>query len=117
MYVMDGTPATGLDTLPSKESSVMGLKLAKNKKAVSSQIRDTDTRFKRLAQQWKDDTKYSSSISRNSMHPAYQQIIGMGEPVVPVLLRELEQRPDHWFCALRTITGRDPVPPQPPGHI
>jgi len=44
------------------------------------------------------------------MHPAYQQIIGMGNPVVPLLLSELETTPDHWFWALNAITGADPVP-------
>ena len=33
-----------------------------------------------------------------------------GAPVVPLLLRELEQEPVHWFEALQAITGEDPVP-------
>ena len=43
------------------------------------------------------------------MHPAYQEIIGMGWEVVSTLLRELESEPDHWFWALSAITGEDPV--------
>jgi len=44
------------------------------------------------------------------MHPAYQQIIGIGDAVVPLILQELKCAPDHWFWALNAITGVDPVP-------
>jgi len=33
----------------------------------------------------------------------------MGPAVVPLILRDLEQKPDHWFWALRAITGDNPV--------
>ena len=33
------------------------------------------------------------------------------------LLRELEKEPDHWFVALRTITGADPVAPEDAGRM
>jgi hypothetical protein len=51
------------------------------------------------------------------MHPAYQQIIGLGPAGVPLLLRELEREPDHWFWALRAITGEDPVPEEARGRL
>ena len=44
------------------------------------------------------------------MHPAYQEIIGMGERAVPLLLAELRREPDDWFWALHAITGANPVP-------
>lgn len=44
------------------------------------------------------------------MNSAYQEIIGMGEFVIPLLLRELERKPAQWFMALSEITGVDPVP-------
>ena len=34
----------------------------------------------------------------------------MGEPVIPLILHELERRPDHLSWALREITGATPVP-------
>ena len=52
-----------------------------------------------------------------TIHPAYQQIIGMGPAVVPLLLRELEREVDHWFWALKAITGADPVPPASRGKV
>ena len=74
-------------------------------------------RFRALVKQWKKDTETDSSIMRMVRHPAYQEIIGMGEPVVPLLLDELEREPDFWFAALQKITGADPVPKTSVGKI
>jgi len=73
--------------------------------------------FQSLATMWRNETKYSSSPTEKNNHWAYQQIIGIGWPVVPVLLRELEVNPDHWFYALRKITGANPVPPESRGKL
>ena len=54
-------------------------------------------------------TAMFSSITEIAMHPAYQQIIGMGSIAIPFIMRELENRPAHWFWALKSITGEDPV--------
>ncbi|MBD2437213.1 hypothetical protein H6G69_10435 [Nostoc sp. FACHB-110] len=62
-----------------------------------------------LAQQWREETRGVSSTNQMSMHPAYQQIIGMGEAVIPVLLRELERKSGRWFWALKSISREDPV--------
>jgi hypothetical protein len=50
-------------------------------------------------------------------HPAYQEIISMGERAIPLLLAELRREPDHWFVALHTITGANPVPPESEGKV
>ena len=39
----------------------------------------------------------------------YQQIIGMGPAAVPLILAELQRRPDQWFWALESITEENPV--------
>jgi type I restriction enzyme M protein len=72
---------------------------------------ETFESFAALADQWRRETGMYSSISKKLKHPAYQKIIGMGEKVVPYLLEELRERPDHWFEALKTITGQTPVNP------
>lgn len=74
-------------------------------------------RFRELVRQWKEATAYLSSITDMSMHPAYQQIIGMGEAAVPLLFEELRREPDHWFWALKSITGEDPVAPDDRGKL
>lgn len=73
--------------------------------------------FYQLVNQWREETRYLSSISQISMHPAYQKIIGMGSAAVPLILGELKQRPAYWFWALKAITRNDPVPIQYKGNI
>lgn len=73
--------------------------------------------FRELARRWREDTETMSSIEDMALHPAYQRIIGMGPAVLPLILRELERAPDHWFWALRAITGADPVAPEQRGDI
>jgi hypothetical protein len=66
-------------------------------------------KFQALAETWRREVQFLSSVTEMVLHSAYQRIIGMGAAVVPHLLRELERRPDHWFWALTAITGADPV--------
>lgn len=67
-------------------------------------------RFAALAEEWKAATAVVSSTTAMVRHPAYQAIIALGAPAVPLLLQELEREPVHWFEALQAITGEDPVP-------
>jgi len=73
--------------------------------------------FDHLVKWWKADTETCSSLTTMVNHPAYQGIIALGYPVIPLLLRELEQRPDYWFKALKMITGDDPVPISKRGQL
>jgi hypothetical protein len=47
----------------------------------------------------------------------YQQIIGLGEAAIPLLLKELEKKSGHWFWALKSISREDPVLPESRGRI
>ena len=73
--------------------------------------------FERLADEWERARPRGVDIEQMTAHPAYQQIIDMGTPAVPWLLRRLEQRPGHWFAALNRITGAQPVPPESLGRF
>src|SRR5262249_40413719 len=70
---------------------------------------DLEGSFRRLAAAWRTERGHTSSLSRMTACPAYQQIIGLGPAVVPLLLRELERDPDYWFAALHALTAADPV--------
>ena len=70
---------------------------------------DFEERFSALVEQWRDDTLILSSVAKRVMHPAYQRIIGMGPAVIPLILGELERRPDHWFWALTYLTDDAPA--------
>src|SRR5437763_14733979 len=76
-----------------------------------------EERFRRLEATWTAETGYLSSYPDIVAHPAFQEIIRMGEPVVPLMLRDLEERPRLWVWALPEITGSDPVPPGEGGTI
>jgi len=78
---------------------------------------DVHERFRRLAAGWKGESRYLSNTAQMAMLPSYQRIIGMGLPVVPLILQELRQEPDHWFWALEAITDEDPVPPEARGKV
>lgn len=73
--------------------------------------------FLQLAQEWRAETLFLSSLTAITAHPAYQRIIAMGWPVVPLLLAELRREPQHWFTALKAITGEDPVPAADRGRL
>jgi hypothetical protein len=76
-----------------------------------------ERRFRELVTKWQAEVAPLSSSTARVQHPAYREIIALGPAAVPLLLRELEQRPNHWFAALRSLTGADPVPPSERGQI
>ena len=74
-------------------------------------------RFYNLVETWRGDLKHISSITDVALHPCYQQMIGMGEKILPLILRELENKPLYWFWAAKAITHIDPVPPSDKGKV
>ncbi|HEY9613032.1 hypothetical protein, partial [Allocoleopsis sp.] len=83
---------------------------------ISLRKADPQLAFETLASEWKEQVGGSSFVVEKTNHPAYQKIIEMGSVVVPFLLRELEQKPTHWFEALKAITGANPVQPEQRGR-
>ncbi len=76
-----------------------------------------EQRFRRLEALWHSETWFSSNPTEIIAHPAFQEIIGMGDAVIPLMLRDLEKEPHLWVWALPRITGQNPVPPGNPGNI
>jgi len=74
-------------------------------------------RFAELAATWREERGTSSSLTDLVLSPSYQRVISLGKPVVPYILVELSQRPDHWFWALSMITGVDPIPQEAAGNL
>jgi len=73
--------------------------------------------FPALAEEWSRETAPLSSVTEIVLHPAYQRIIGMGRAALPLILAELARQPDHWFWALRAITGENPVAEDDSGNL
>jgi hypothetical protein len=74
-------------------------------------------RFQRLVSDWKKQSRYLSNTAQMAMLRPYQGIIGMGWPVVPLILEELQREPDHWFWALEAITEENPVSQEDAGRV
>ena len=73
--------------------------------------------FQRLAAAVHEECAYFSSMHQVAQHPAYVEIVGMGPRALPLILKELERRPAHWFWALHAITQENPVLPEHRGVI
>ena len=72
-----------------------------------------EKRFRRLADECRRQTFFSSSITDNLYHPAYLTIIAMGEKGLSLILQELEARGGQWATALRYIVDREVYPDKP----
>ncbi len=77
----------------------------------------TAERFRKLAAEWKEQSQYMSNTTTMAMLRPYQAIIGMGLPVVPLILEALRDDPDHWFWALEVITDANPIPDDAKGVV
>jgi hypothetical protein len=69
--------------------------------------------FRGLVKNWEEETGGMSSTNRRYAHPSYQAILGLGTAVVPLILRELQQRPDWWFEALTALAKPKLNPVEP----
>jgi hypothetical protein len=80
-------------------------------------LETAEDRFRRLEAKWMAEVGHLSSYTVIVSHPAFREIISMGDIVVPLLLRDLEQQPGLWVWALPEITGANPVAPGDGGNI
>jgi hypothetical protein len=71
-----------------------------------------EARFKRLADAWVAETAVLSSPTQTMAHPAFQEIVSMGEAVIPIVLRRMQEGKGDWFLVLSRITGETPLPPR-----
>lgn len=74
-------------------------------------------RFQELADRWENETVLLSNSDRAAAHPAYREIVSMGEPAVPLILERMQSQGGHWFHALHDITHADPVKPPDRGNV
>jgi len=83
----------------------------------SEQAETIEKRFRRLESHWLKETGHLSSSTKIIGHPAFQEIIALGQAVVPLMLRDLEEKPRLWVWAFPDITGVDPVSVSDRGNI
>ena len=78
------------------------------------ELRET---FKRLADEWENDTILLSFSSQAAEHPAHREIVSMGKSAVPLILERIQTHGGHWFHTLREITNANPVQPADRGRV
>jgi hypothetical protein len=74
-------------------------------------------RFKEHAAKWELETAHLSSPTQMMRHPSYEAIILMGNAVVPLLIRDLQENRRAWFGALTYLTGENPIAPSDAGKM
>lgn len=88
-----------------------------NVSPASASSETAEQRFRRLEATWLADTGHLSSYEAITNHPAFREIIAMGDVVVPLMLRDLAERPKLWVWALPQLTDANPVPSGDAGRI
>lgn len=84
---------------------------------LQSECENVEPEFNELTRKWKSERSATSSVTAIVTHPSYQRIIGLGKPALRLILRELARDLDHWFWALKAISGDDPVPAEHRGNL
>lgn len=67
------------------------------------------TCFSALAQKWREDTRFVSSLDEIWDHFAYKTIICLGEQVLPLILEEVRSGYAYWDYALIAIADTNPA--------
>jgi hypothetical protein len=107
---------TVANQLEKKSLYRLGLANASSKAPFDSEG-ELKKRFFILAENWRTETMFTSSLTERVLNPSYQQIIGIGPVAIPLILQELQREPDQWFWALQSITGEQPAKPDIEGDI
>ena len=107
---MNATLAKNIQTTPmAPYVGLMREMSLKDKHAVVAFLMDTmgegDDRllFNKYRNEWKRDTKFLSSVSTVTAHPAFAQIVNMGGNAVPFIVEEIEREPSNLVWALNAI--------------
>lgn len=64
---------------------------------------DDRTRFYSYLEEWKQDTRFLSSVTAITRHPCFQCIVAMGGNAVPLIVEEIEHKPSNLVWALNAI--------------
>lgn len=78
---------------------------------------DLEQRFALLAERWWMEVGGRSISTQMMDSEAFREIVELGEPAVPLILREMEHSHLHWHLALREITGENPAASAQPGKV
>ncbi len=80
-------------------------------------INETRIKFILLKNNWKEKKKLISSTTQINEIASYQEIIEIGNDVLPFIISELKKEPDFWFEALAQLTGVNPIKDENLGKV
>ena len=66
-------------------------------------------KFRGLADRWRAETRYISSLSEIEEHETFQEIVEMGQSVIPLVLQELSEKPSWLLLALDALVEEPPI--------
>ena len=70
---------------------------------------EVEATFNGLVKAWHKEADFYSFSDQRAAHWAYRKIIDLGEPVLPLVFREMEVNGGDWHHALEILTGVNPV--------
>ncbi len=73
---------------------------------------DYVAKFGTIVREWRRATLALSAVADKIAHPAFQRLVALGEPIVPLIISELRRHPDFLYLALQELVDeKDVVPP------
>jgi hypothetical protein len=73
--------------------------------------------FETLKNDWVRSTRFSNSLSEINDDESLKKIIGLGQIIVPLILKDLKDSPKHWFYALKVLTRANPIKKADAGNL
>lgn len=73
--------------------------------------------FDRLVSQWRLETALSSSVQDKIESSFFKKIVDMKEKIIPLIINELQNRPDFLFLALELIVKDNVIPKEAKGKV
>lgn len=80
-------------------------------------IMTIEEKFNFLKNKWEKETAPISSVSEIINNKNYLEILKMGEIIIPLVIKDLEETNNHWFYLLFSLTGENPVPKKNAGDM
>lgn len=84
-------------------------------KTMPQPVETLEERFQRLLETWHRATDHHSSLTIIRSHPAFRELVALGDPAVPLMLRALADPFNFELTtALQAITGEAPAAVEAP---
>jgi hypothetical protein len=72
-------------------------------------MNNIENKFKQLHNQWKEETKYFSSVQEITENKNFKEIVNLGKKVIPFIIEQLKIEQSFLTVALKQIINEDPV--------